>query len=268
MNDKLEEVVNHPLFVPTVVGITTFISGFGAGFFFAKKRLETEITTKFEIHEVEVLDLDPEGTDMVVETTQAPIPVVIDEQVAKEKGIIKMDSLADLATSMVSDKPAQDEGPLLIPDPDEDNEVTITIKEATEESFVEDPSDDGIPWDWDEQLGKRLSTEPYILHLEEFTANELGFTQYALTFYALDEVLVDDNTVPVYNHSQTVGELKFGVGSGQEDVVYIRNHERKAEYEITRLDQSYAYEIHGLEIEQNEKIKDLRHGKLMKFRQD
>jgi hypothetical protein len=263
MNDKLEEVVNHPLFVPTVVGITTFISGFGAGFFFAKKRLQTEITTEFEIHEVEVVDLDPEGTDEVVETTQAPTPVVIDEEVAKEKGIIKVDSLADLTTSMVS--PAIEEGDEVVVQIDE-VEVTEEVVEETEEEVLE--AEDGIAWDWDEELGKRLSTEPYILHLEEYTANELGFTQYALTFYAIDEVLVDDNTVPVYNHSQTVGELRFGVGSGQDDVVYIRNHERKAEYEITRLDQSYAYEIHGLEIEKNEKVKDLRHGKLLKFRQD
>lgn len=264
MNDKLEEVVNHPLFVPTVVGITTFIGGFGAGFFFAKKRLETEITyTDFEIHEVEIVDLDPEGTDEVVETTQAPTPVVIDEEVAKEKGIIKVDSLKDLSGSMltVPDETGEEEPVEVV----EVTEEVVVTEEVTEE---DSDAEDGIPWDWDEELGKRLSTEPYILHLEEFTANELGFSQYALTFYSIDEVLVDDNTVPVYNHSGVVGDLKFGVGSGQEDVVYIRNHELKAEYEITRLDQSYAYEIHGLEVEQNEKVKDLRHGKLMKFRQD
>ena len=259
MNEKIEEVVSHPLFVPAVVGLTGFASGLGLGFFLGRRK--TELTTEFEIHEVEVVDLDTEEPERVVETIQPPTPVVIDEEVAKEKGFIKIDSLKDLSSSMITDE-ERDEV-----DVDMDSvKITETVVEDQTEGVPE--TEDGIPWDWDEELGKRISNEPYILHLEEYEANELGFTQYPLTFYVVDEVVVDDNNVPVFDHATLLGDLKFGVGSGQEDVVYIRNHERKAEYEITRLDQSFALEIQSFEVEQNERVKDLRHGKLLKFRQD
>lgn len=254
MNDKIEEIITNPLFIPIATGVAGFASGLGLGFFLGKR--QKEVLTEEEVHEVAVVDFGvPEEEEVEVTPIAPPIPVVIDEVVAKEKGFVKIDSLADLRTDMVSDEVVDVE------------EVLEVVEETTDETEEEVPeADDGIPWDWDKELTERLSTAPYILHLEEWTAQELGFSQRALTFYHQDKILVDEDSAPIYNHSNVVGELKFGHGSGQDDVVYIRNHEYKAEYEITRLDQSFAMEIHGLEAEQNARIKDLRHGKVMKFR--
>lgn len=255
MNEQVEEVVNHPLFIPVVVGVASFASGLGLGFFLGKRKYES--FTGAEVHQISLVELEVETeVEKAVVTTQAPEPVVIDEEVAKEKGIIKVDSLADLSSVLPSEAEivvTED-----VPDPNKEMLVEVTVEEA----------EDGIAWDWEGELDARKDTAPYILHQEEFYKDELNFSQYSLTFYEMDGILADEDNVPVYNHSGVVGDLKFGHGSGQEDVVYVRNHERKAEYEITRIDDSFARAVHGLEIENNERIKDLKHGKVMKFRQD
>lgn len=255
MNDKVEEIVTHPLFIPVVVGVTSFASGLGLGFFLGKRK--QELVADPEVHELTPVEFEVEEKEAAVSTPRPPEPVVINVETAKEKGILKVDSLSDLKTSMV-----------LPDDVDTETEIVEEVTEEVVEEVTVEEAEDGIEWDWEKELTERVSTRPYILHQEEFYNQELGFTQYPLTYYAMDQILVDDDNVPLYNISSVVGEMTFGHGSGQEDVVYIRNHERKAEYEITRLDDSFARVVHGLEIENNERIKDLKHGKVMKFRKD
>lgn len=256
MNNKIEEVLDHPLTIPAVIGLIGFGSGLGVGFFLGRRKYQ--IYEKVEVHDLPVsveleIDVDEKKEEV---TIPRPPRVVIDEEEAVKQGIIKVDGLADLRPSMVSDEATDDVV-------EEETTTEVVVEEVTTET--ETPH---IPWDWDEELGKRLSTVPYILHQEEYFANELNFTQSALTYYAGDNILVDEDNVPIYNHGNTVGDLTFGHGSGQEDVVYIRNHELKAEYEITKLDQLYSIEILGLQIEDNERVKDLKHSKNMKFRME
>jgi hypothetical protein len=64
------------------------------------------------------------------------------------------------------------------------------------------------------------------------------------------------------------GPLLFGHGSGQEYVVYIRNDERRAEYEVTRVEGRYTIEVLGYELEHDAEVEDIKHSKHMKFRMD
>lgn len=167
---------------------------------------------------------------------------------------MKVNSLSELRPSMVSSDDAEDNEP----DPEDDTEPDIIIPEV--ESDVE--------FDYDEELKKRSSTAPYVITSEEFHADELNYTQSSLTYFALDNIMADEDNVPVYNHAVVTGPLLFGHGSGDPDVVYIRNDERRAEYEITKEDKLFSVEVLGLEIENNERAADLKHSKIHKFRGD
>jgi hypothetical protein len=80
---------------------------------------------------------------------------------------------------------------------------------------------------------------------------------------------VDEDEKPIYNHEQQTGQLKFGHGSGDPNVVYIRNDKRQSEYEVVHDPGLYSVEVLGLEIEHNTRTQDLRHAnRPPKFRQE
>lgn len=265
MNDKIEEVINSPWFIPAVVGVASFGSGLGLGFFLGKRKAEAEVEEIHFIDEV-AFEID-EVTDSPEESSEPvrPPKVVIDEKVAEEKGIVKPAGLADLRPSEEPEDDEHELPPIQFTNErddvdDDDDEPLVTV--------VRD-EDHPIVWNWEEELEKRTETAPYILHREEFEADELNFSQLALTYYAADETLADEDNQMIYNHSDVTGPLEFGHGSGNEDLVYVRNHERRAEYEITRVDSRYSIEVLGLSYEEEADEADLRHSNsLMRFRVD
>lgn len=123
-------------------------------------------------------------------------------------------------------------------------------------------------WDIDDELSSRSEDEPYILHVEEFMNDEEGFHQSTLTYYEGDNILTDEKDVPIYNHSQIVGELKFGHGSNDPNVVFVRNHKLKAEYEILRDTGYYEHEVLGIDIASEFTRRDLKHSSEPRFRWD
>ena len=69
----------------------------------------------------------------------------------------------------------------------------------------------------------------------------LAISAISLTYYSGNGVLVDDNEEQVDNVEELVGEgsLKH-FGEYEDDSVYVRNDERKCDYEIL-LDESNYY---------------------------
>lgn len=104
-------------------------------------------------------------------------------------------------------------------------------------------------WDWDKELAERSERHPYILHVDEFYANEKDYTQTTLTYFSGDDILIDQDEVPIYSHTKTTGPLLFGHGSKDPNVVYIRNDKYQSEYEVLYDPDSYAHFILGLEME-------------------
>lgn len=129
--------------------------------------------------------------------------------------------------------------------------------------FVED----GIEWDWETELADREGKEVYILHQDEFFGDESPWdNQSAYTYYAGDDVLVDERESVVYNGRQHVGELRFGHGSKDPNVFYVRNEKLHAEYEVIRNPGSYSIEVLGLAYEEESEA-ELKHSRgLGKFR--
>lgn len=85
--------------------------------------------------------------------------------------------------------------------------------------------------------------DPAIISFEEYLNSEMGFSKTTVHYYSEDDVLTDDQDNPVANPEKFLGPdalVSFGELSEDEDVVYIRNTEKKSEYEVVRLNKAYG----------------------------
>lgn len=94
---------------------------------------------------------------------------------------------------------------------------------------------------------------PYIITVTEFTDNELGYGQNAISYYAGDNVLADERDQPIPNLDNIVGErnLRFGDGSGDANVVFIRNDTLGVDFEVCQSLGTYAEEVLGVAPKEN-----------------
>lgn len=150
------------------------------------------------------------------------------------------------------------------------------IDETTDDTFAEETVvaemqrvnvftvDDGS-WDFDFEASTRRPDQPYILHHEEFLQDEMGLSQSTVTYYVGDNIMTDELDKPIFNWQQLMGELKFGHGSKDRNVVYIRNEAMGMEWEVLRHEGMYSVEVLGLEMEAMVEA-ELRHSGPLKFR--
>ena len=153
-----------------------------------------------------------------------------------------------------------------------DTKTTVTVEEVVTVE-VEEPSHDSssgaIEWDQAEEDENRSPDSPYVISKDEFHNGQTPHRQTSLVYYAGDNILCDEKSIPLYDHSKIVGRLEFGRGSGDPDIVYIRNEKLDSEFEVTRVDGTYQAEVLGLAAEEEaDKADDsLRHS-VRRFRQD
>ena len=110
-------------------------------------------------------------------------------------------------------------------------------------------------WDMEEELANRRPDRPYVIHEEEFSENFGDHRQETLTYYAGDAVLADENEDRIDVPDDIIGLdnlTKFGHGSGDPETVFVHNPIRNMDYEITRVPDSYAELVLGLQHDQPE----------------
>lgn len=90
---------------------------------------------------------------------------------------------------------------------------------------------------------------PYVITIEEFMAAEKEYEQVDLTYFRQDDMLVDDKDEEVPDSDGTVGNLnltRFGQGSRDPRIVYVRNDEKELDFCIALDSGSYLEKIAGL----------------------
>lgn len=105
-------------------------------------------------------------------------------------------------------------------------------------------------WNYEEELRTRSPEKPYVIHQNEFNHSNLNYAKKSLTYYADDDYLVDvEVDHPLVNGDVLVGEenLKFGHGSDDTEIVYVRNDIQEVDYYISRINRSYEEEELGLD---------------------
>jgi hypothetical protein len=97
-------------------------------------------------------------------------------------------------------------------------------------------------------IDDRSPDVPYVITKDEFYENEYEFTERQLTWYEGDKTLADEQDVPVPAVERIVGEdnlLRFGWGSGDDTIVYVRNEKMKLNLEISKSTGKFAHEVAG-----------------------
>lgn len=107
-------------------------------------------------------------------------------------------------------------------------------------------------WDEDEEYKNRDYSRPYVISQEEFMENEPDHPQTTLTYFEKDDTLVDERDDVVDDTDGTIGDdnlLRFGHGSKDNNIVYIRNEIRDIDFEVVRSKGSFAKEVLGFDEE-------------------
>jgi hypothetical protein len=109
--------------------------------------------------------------------------------------------------------------------------------------------DPGTDWDWDVEKALRTQGGTYVIHKEEY--GETDNNEVTLSYYAGDDVLCDQQDRIVDNQYSLVADClnKFGHGSHDRNVVYVRNEELEIDMEVIKSDKTYAEEVHGFKHE-------------------
>jgi ElaB/YqjD/DUF883 family membrane-anchored ribosome-binding protein len=114
--------------------------------------------------------------------------------------------------------------------------------EVTEDDFITDAQH------WiAAEAPKRDHAIPYVIHFDE--RGEADFDTVTYNYYAGDDVLCDEAENPLQGRDTIVGDHnldKFGYGSGDPNVVYIRNDNLALEMEIVRDPGTFEEEVHGI----------------------
>lgn len=107
-------------------------------------------------------------------------------------------------------------------------------------------------WDYKAELEKRSPDIPYVIHYDE-REEFADYDEMTLTYYERDDVLCNERDEVIdegHDRDNLVGEGnldRFGHGSNDPSVVYIRNDRLEMVIEVIRVDKAYAEEVHGFE---------------------
>lgn len=229
---------NKSWIIPVAVGVVSFGSGLAAGYFLGKRKKD-ETTGPPEGIEVLEVVMDPE--DLIQDKAEWLATKARHPSVPKP-----VDEIEDVEFEMVDpplpreprpnpadikvDSIVLEGGHALHDDPEiNDRLVAEFLKHDRFTSPVTD-------WDMERELAEREANPglPYVIHKDEFWGEERGYTQICLGYYDVNDILVDDENIPIYNYKKIIGTLEWGHGSGDPNVFHVRNERLEAEYEITR----------------------------------
>jgi hypothetical protein len=130
------------------------------------------------------------------------------------------------------------------------------IVKTEEYVAVEDESEEGAAAAEEELIHQNIfesvrdTENPYIISEDDFMGNETGYEQATLTFYVKGGVLADEREDVIDDMTNTTGNdfpSRFGSGSDNENVVYIRNEKLQMEFEVLKSDRSYEEDVLGMD---------------------
>jgi hypothetical protein len=147
------------------------------------------------------------------------------------------------------------------PPPEEDPEPEPEVRNIFRDN--QPPPDE---WDWAKERAQRSPLKPYVIHRDEREEHD-AYDSVTYTYYEADDVVCNerDEVIDAEDRERIFGEAnleKFGHGSDDATIVYVRNNKLEMDIEIVRSPNSFAQEVHGFEPEDKElKHSDRRRGR-------
>jgi hypothetical protein len=186
---------------------------------------------------------------------EAKYAKIAEEEIAEAKRyynrLTKKDEFSD-PVKLVKESETKDENTRILEDLRYRTKAR-EFKTAMDAEPEDGPYETG-PWQWDEEQRNRTEDEPYIIHHDEFQQNEKEYEQFTFTYFDGDDILCNEADEVVSDTNFIVGDhnlARFGHGSKDNNVVYIRNDHLQSEIEVIRRKGSYAKEVLGF-IEHSE----------------
>ncbi len=108
-----------------------------------------------------------------------------------------------------------------------------------------------------DELPSSLDLDIYSIQCEEFGSHEDEYDTSTLYYYAQDETFCDEDNDIITNPEELISEIGVTDVKGHDDTLpnlYFRNDITKDEYEVIFIDQSYAEEILGYGMAEEEKM--------------
>lgn len=105
-------------------------------------------------------------------------------------------------------------------------------------------------WNQEAEEAHRQEEVPYVISHDEFMENTFEHEQTQLTWFEADETLADAKSEIIHEVESTVGVdnmERFGHGSRDSKIVYIRNERLELDFEVSKSTGSFAEEVMGLQ---------------------
>lgn len=217
------------------------IGGFVLGGWLAVRRLDTKYR---ELAESEIDEMREHFRRRLIAREDKPDLATEASKIAEREGYSTPQTPIQEERDEVS-PPEGDEEEVVV------EEVEVEVETETPETevnlFEETSKEASEGWDYEEEHRLRRPDRPYVIHVDERHEKD-GYTEISLTYYAADDVLCDEHDTPVDDKEKIVGEgnlEKFGHGSHDKEIVYVRNDVMQIDVEIVKNDGSYAEVVHG-----------------------
>jgi hypothetical protein len=124
-------------------------------------------------------------------------------------------------------------------EPDLEEEVE-NVRRISHNPMHEPDPDDVTSWDRNPEF-------PYVITEAEYRIDRPEFEKDSLTYYAGDDTLAEENGNYIPDKNGTAGNQNlrefFGMGSGDDRLLYIRNERVMADFEINLNDGKYTKEV-------------------------
>lgn len=212
--------------------------GFFVGYRFNREKIKAEA---FAASEAEIEELrEHYRSKMAAQTNENAKAEII---LVEEGYVEEPQPIADLSTLRTATEIEEEER---LPAP-----VPITPRRPTYR-HVDNEKDKMDGWNFASELARRTSDSPHIIHQDEFAQNETEFAQVTYTYYAGDDVLVDEQDDILTDRDALIGAgvlRRFGHGTDDYNILYVRNPVLELEIEICRDTGSYEEVVLGLERE-------------------
>lgn len=238
-------------------GVALFSSGSVAGYYYAKKKLESQYEELLAEELVRARDEykqqykseefgSPEaaaqalGVDMAAgtEVNRTPEERAYDEALASYKPESEMPPPDEITT--FRDRPVSNYNGVMV------DQASGDVVGVVQNNVFDNP-DVTIDFAYQQEIAARRPDQPYIISSDEFIENDHGHEQVTITYYEGDNTLADHNDKQVAMVDTTIGwdNLRFGHRSGDDNVVFVRNDQYKLDMEIERDERRYGEVVAG-----------------------
>jgi hypothetical protein len=231
-------------------GLVVGVAGGGVlGYIFAQRRLETKYQDLAQ-EEIEEMREHYHQKSVALEAEAGKKDL---GEIVKERGYVPEEPeesaeppMAVTPPTAVVERAEETADEEAEPEPSEE-EVDEAPEPVTRNVFRD--REDLPEWDEHKERARRSPMKPYVIHREERDTQE-AYDGVTYTYYEQDDVVCDerDDVIPEEDRERIFGEAnleRFGHGSGDPTVVYIRNDKLEMDIEIVRSPNSYAEEVHG-----------------------